>query len=160
MKSTYIIGFALSYTLIANAHSETINKVYLDSQRNVHIINMHGRDLRITNEGNAGSLKLSPDRLTVAWLVMNTWTAEGDDEPSSEELVIYRDGKLGSLKCTPFIRDYWFWKNGSQVAIDCGGRRFAGSETLYDTKTMRQLASFDEAEVPLEKRPDWSDANN
>jgi hypothetical protein len=91
---------------------------------------------------------------------MNTWTAKGDDGPSSEELMIYRSGKIRSIKCTPLIRDYWFWMNGSQIAIDCGGRHFAGHETLYDTKTMRELSSFDEAEVPLEKRPNWSDTDN
>lgn len=154
------IIFLATCILVTRVHSETLKKVYLDSKRNVHIMNDHGRDSQITNKGNASSLKLAPDRETVAWLVLNTWIAEGDDEPGSEELIIYRDGKFSSLKCTPFIRDYWFWMNGNQIAIDCGGRHFAGRETLYDTKTMRELSSFDEAKVPLEKRPNWSDADN
>jgi hypothetical protein len=104
-------------------------------------------------------LKLAPDNETVAWLALNTWKAEGDGRPGSEELVIYRNGKLASIKCTPFIRDYWFWQNGSQIAIDCGGRHFAGRELLYDTRTLRELASFDQAEVQLEKRPDWSNSD-
>lgn len=152
--------FFTACIFMASAYPETLKKVYLDSKRNVHIINTHDRDSQITSKGNAGSLKLAPDRETVAWLIMNTWTAEGDDGPGSEELMVYRNGKLRSIKCTPFIRDYWFWMNGSQIAIDCGGRHFAGQETLYDTKTMRELSSFDEAEVPLEKRPNWSDADN
>jgi len=143
-----------------NACGETLRKVYLDSKRNVHIINEHGRDTQITNKGNANLLKLAANRETVAWLVMNTWTAEGDDEPGSEELIIYRNGNRSSLKCMPFIRDYWFWMNGSQIAIDCGGRHFAGREILYDAKTMREISSFDESKVPLEKRPGWSDADN
>ena len=91
---------------------------------------------------------------------MNNWVAEGDDGPGSEELVIYQSGKISSLECHPFIRDYWFRKNGSQIAIDCGGRHFAGTETLYDIKTARKISSFYEGDVPLEKRPDWSNGDN
>jgi hypothetical protein len=155
-----LIAFLSTSMLMASAYPETLKKIYLDSKRNVHIINDHGRDSQITDEGNASTLKLAPDRETVAWLVMNTWIAKDDDGSGSEELIVYRDGTRSSLKCTPFIRGYWFWKNGNQIAIDCGARHFAGRETLYDTRTMRELASFDEAKVPPEKRPDWSDANN
>jgi hypothetical protein len=154
------IVFLATSILMTSAYPETLKKVYLDSNRNVHIVNDHEVDTQITNKGNASTLKLAPDRETVAWLVMNTWIAEGDDGPGSEELMLYRDGKFSSLKCTPFIRDYWFWMNGDQIAIDCGARHFAGRETLYDTRTMRELSSFDEAKVPLESRPDWSDADN
>lgn len=155
----FIVCFATSI-LATNAYGEVLRKVYLDSKRNVHIINDHGKDTQITNKGNANLLKLATDRETVAWLVMNTWTAEGDDGPGSEELIIYRNGERSSVKCTPFIRDYWFWMNGTRIAIDCGARHFAGREILYDTRTMRELSSFDEAKVPLGKRPDWSDADN
>ncbi|WP_322403676.1 hypothetical protein [Massilia luteola] len=154
------IVFLAASILMTSAYPETLKKVYLDSNRNIHIINDHGIDKQITNKGNAGPPKLAPDRKTVAWLVMNTWMAEGDDGAGSEELTLYRDGKINSLKCTPFIRDYWFWMNGNQIAIDCGSRHFAGRETLYDTRTMRGLSSFDEAKVPLENRPDWSGADN
>lgn len=158
--SRQLIVFLTGCILMASAHPEKLKKVYLDSKRNVHIVNDHDRDLKITDKGNAGSLMLAPNRETVAWLTMNTWVAEGDDGPGSEELVIYRDGKFNSIKCTPFIRDYWFWMNGSQIAIDCGGRHFAGREILYDTKTVRELSSFDEAVVPLAKRPNWSNSDN
>jgi len=154
------IVFLTICILMASARPETLKKVYLDSKRNVHVINIHGRDSQITNKGDASAPRLATDGETVAWLVMNTWAAQGDDGPGSEELIIYRDGKFSSLKCTPFIRDYWFWLNGSQIAIDCGARHFAGRETLYDTTTLHELSSFDEAEVPLEKRPDWSDADH
>ena len=152
--------FFTTCLFMASAHAETLKKIYLDSNGNIHVINAHGRDSQITNKGNASAPKLAADRETVAWLVLNTWVAEGDDGPGSEELIIYRNGKFRSLKCTPFIRDYWFWRNGTQIAIDCGARHFAGRESLYDTRTLREISSFDEAEVPLEKRPDWSDADN
>jgi hypothetical protein len=159
IASQVILFFTINF-LTTNARGEILREAYLDSKRNVHIINGYGLDIKITSKGNSDSLKLAPNRKAVAWLVMNTWTAEGDDRPGSEELVIYRGGKYSSIKCTPFIRDYWFWMNGSQIAIDCGGRHFAGREILYDTRTMRELSSFDEAKVPLKKRPDWSEADN
>lgn len=154
------IAFLNAGVLMASAHSEELKQAYLDNKQNAHVVTAHGRDLKITRNGNVGSLKLAPDSETVAWLVMNTWTAECDDEPRSQELVIYRNGKSRSIKCTPFIRDYWFWMNGSQIAIDCGSQHFAGHQILYDSKTLHELASFDEAKVPLEKRPVWSDADD
>jgi hypothetical protein len=155
-----LVAFLIAGIFVTNAYGEALRKAYLDNNRNVHIVNDHGRVVQITNEGNANLLKLATDRETVAWLVMNTWAAEGDDGPGSEELIIYRNGKRSSVKCTPFIRDYWFWMNGTQIAIDCGARHFAGREILYDTRTMQELSSFDEAKVPLEKRPDRADADN
>jgi hypothetical protein len=80
---------------------------------------------------------------------MNSWTAEGDDRPGSEELMIYRNEKISSIKCAPFIRDYWFWQNGRQGVIYCGGRHFAGNEILYDSRTLKELASFYQGDVPL-----------
>jgi len=91
---------------------------------------------------------------------LNSWIAEGDIGPESEELAIYHRGKITSIKCSPFIRDYWFWKNGRQVAIDCGGRHFAGREILYDIENLKEISSFDQNKVLLEKRPDWSNGDN
>lgn len=116
--------------------------------------------MQITNKGNSAELKLAPDNETVAWLVINNWIAEGYIKPGSEELVIYRGGKINSIKCSPFIRDYWFWKDGRQVAIDCGGRHFAGREILYDAATLKEVSSFDQNDIPMEKRPNWSNSEN
>lgn len=152
-KFSYLLTFAFFFNY---AQAEGLKSAYLDKRNNVHLVTQKGEHRQVTNKGNASLLKFAPDKETVAWLALNTWTAEGDGKPGSEELVIYRNGKTASIKCTPFIRDYWFWKNGSQIAIDCGGRHFAGRDILYDTKTLKELESFDQAEVPLERRPDWS----
>lgn len=157
MKTTSIIILTLAILLIFNhANAESIKKAYLDQNSNVHVITSDGTHRKITHKGNSSMLKLAPDKESVTWLVLNTWKADDDDKPGSEELAIYRNKKTISIKCTPFIRDYWFWKNGSQIAVDCGGRRFAGREILYDINTLRELADFDQADVSLEKRPDWS----
>jgi hypothetical protein len=145
---------------ITTVNAETLKKVYLDKNKNVHIVTSRDQDIQVTTKRNAASLKIAPDNETVAWLVMNSWIAEGDDEPGSAELVIYQSGKISSIECRPFIRDYWFWKSGTQIAIDCGGRRFAGTETLYDIKTAKKISSFYEGDVPLDKRPDWSNGDN
>lgn len=155
-----VLCLLTSYWIVEIANAEPLRKVYLDVKHNVHIVTGHGRHLQLTDKKNAMSLKIAPDHETAAWLVMNGWTIEGDAGPESEELAIYRDGKIATVICRPFIRDYWFWENGGQVAIDCGGRHFAGREILYDVKTLKEVASFYEGAVPLEKRPDWSNADN
>jgi hypothetical protein len=151
----YILPLVL---LIAftNVEADTLKRVYLDKKNNVHVVNASGYDLQITKTGDATSLKLAPNNETVAWLVMNKWIAEGDTQAQSEELKIYQNKQTRSIKCSLFIRDFWFWINGDQIAIDCGGRHFAGWETLYDAKSLKKIASFDQDEVPLENRPEWS----
>jgi len=154
-RSLYVLIFAFFSSYV---EAEGLKRVYLDQKNNVHVLTQLGERRQITQNGKASMLKLSPDNQTVTWLVLNTWKAEGDDKPGAEELVIYRNKKSASIKCTPFIRDYWFWKNGRQIAIDCGGRHFAGREILYDTNTLKELANFNQAELRLEKRPDWSNS--
>ncbi|MFC3460559.1 hypothetical protein [Massilia haematophila] len=157
---TQSLGALILVLFTSQAQAEALKRVYLDKKNNVHLQTKQGRDRQVTRKGSASMLKLAPDNETVAWLVLNTWTAEGDDKPGSEELVIYRNGKSASIKCGPFIRDYWFWQNGNQVAIDCGGRRFAGREILYDVKTLKKLETIDQAEVPIDKRPEWSNSSD
>ena len=144
----------------ATVNAETLRNAYLDKNQNVHIVTSHGHHVQLTTKRNATSLEIAPNNETVAWLVINNWIAEGDVEPGLEELAIYHNKKIATIKCRPFIRDYWFWKNGSQIAIDCGGRHFAGTEILYDTKTLKEISSFYQGDVPVEKRPDWSNGDN
>lgn len=158
-----LIGFLCCLTVATASNSinaEKLKRVYLDDKQNVHVVTARNQHTQITNKGNSTELKLAPDNETVAWLVINNWIAEGDIKPGSEELIIYRDGKIASIKCSPFIRNYWFWKDGRQVAIDCGGRHFAGREILYDTATLKEVSRFDQNDVPMEKHPDWSNGDN
>jgi hypothetical protein len=157
MNPFYQVASAVLFMfLCTSADSETLKKAYLDAKGNVHLITEKGKHQQLTHEGNATSLKLAANNETVGWLVKNSWRPPGERTPGSEELVIHRHGKSASIKCTPFIRDYWFWQSGSQVAINCGGLHFAGREILYDTSSLREVASFDEADVPLASRPNWS----
>ena len=157
MKPSYqFASTMLLLFLCTTANSETLKKAYLDSKGNVHLITEKGRHYQPSRKASATSIKLAPNNETVGWLVMNSWIPPGETIPGAEELVIYREGKTSSIKCTPFIREFWFWKNGDQVAINCGGLHFAGREILYDTRSLKEVASFDEADVPLGSRPEWS----
>ena len=130
--------------------------VYVDKTNNVHIVLHDGRDKTISSSGNAANATLAPDRRSAAWLVRNAWTAEGDAGPGASRLAIYRNGRLRYIKCEPFIRDYWFWLGGRQIAIDCGGRHFAGTLKLHDAQTLRTIDAIVQADVPEEQRPAWS----
>lgn len=137
--------------------SETrIKKAYVDQKNDVHVISPKGVDKKITSSGSAQGVKISTDGKTAIWLVQNSWIAEGDTAPAGSAIAIYRSGKLRQIRCDPFIRGYWFWMEGKRIAIDCGGRHFAGTLTLYDAATLRKLDSLYQSDVPEEKRPEWA----
>lgn len=156
MKLLSYVLLLITLTASFGVNAEILKRSYIDEKNNVHVVSSAGRDFQLTTSGDAASAKLADNKRTVAWLVVNKWIAEGDTEPQSEEIKIYQDGKIRSIKCSLFIRDFWFWLNGKQIAIDCGGSHFAGWEILYDTTSLRRIASFDQGEIPFEKRPDWS----
>lgn len=108
MKKIICIFLMLSTTNCHALHSY-LKSVYIDNEKNVHIISAEGRDEKISKSGDAAGATLSPDKRSAAWLVLNAWIAEGDTEPGANQLAIYRDGQLRHIKCEPFIRDYWFW---------------------------------------------------
>ncbi len=152
---------AMMLTPCAPAHAaEALKSAYVDDGGNVHVVTAAGKDVRVAQGARASNAKLSPDGHSAAWMVMAAAPAQGETEPGSSEVRLYRDGKSRGIKCEPFIRDFWFWKKGSRIAIDCGGSHFAGREILYDAKSLKLLESFDQADVPVEKRPDWSSSSD
>ena len=157
MKKIAFSLLLLFSSLSPSIASETrIKKAYVDQKNNVHVISPEGADKKITSSGRAHGVKLSTDGKTTIWLIKNCWIAEGDTAPAGSAIAIYRNGKLRQIRCDPFIRDYWFWMGGKQIAIDCGGRHFAGTLTLYDATSLRKLDSLYQPDVPEEKRPAWA----
>ncbi|MGK5025949.1 hypothetical protein [Janthinobacterium sp. RB2R34] len=153
----------LLLTFISKSHSsngEKFSSIYIDKKNNVHIVFLDGRDEKISKNGHAENATLAPDKHSAAWLVLNTWIAEGDVAPGASLLAIYRNNKVRHIKCEPFIRDYWFWLGGKQVAIDCGGRHFAGTLMLYDTESLKNMDAIFQADIPEDKRPAWSRPEN
>lgn len=142
------------------AHAETLKQAYLDDSQHVHLVTAAGKEVKIDSIGFGGEVKLSPAGDSAAWLVRHGAAGDEASEAGSDELAIYRNGKVRSIKCQPFIREYWYWRQGSRIAIDCGGAHFAGREILYDSKTLKQLETFDQATVPTGQRPTWSSSGD
>ena len=158
-KLAAVSAFA-ALALSAQARAAALKDAYVDDGGNVHVVTAAGKDLRVAQGARASNARLSADGNSAAWMVMAAAPAQGETETGSSEVRVYRDGKSRAIRCEPFIRDFWFWKKGSRIAIDCGGSHFAGREILYDAKSLKQLESFDQADVPVEKRPDWSSSSD
>lgn len=138
------------------ASAASLVKAYADKARNVHVVTASGKDIKLTTDRRADDVRLSPDGESATWLSLSYFAADGRRWPT--KLHVYHGGRTRSIECGGIIREYWFWKHGSHVATDCGGLHFSGIETLYEVPTMKEVDSFDQAEVPVEKRPEWSTA--
>jgi hypothetical protein len=139
--------------------AERIRDACLDSTGNVRIATGLGPHRQVTRHGLAFGLTISPDRGSAAWLIGDPAAQDVGSAHTSNELALFREGRVTSLVCRPVIRNYWFWRGGREIAIDCGGMHFAGYSILYDVRTRTQLASFDQGEVPLAQRPDWANGD-
>jgi hypothetical protein len=155
-----ILYCLLSCAAPATAKASPLKQAYVDGKHDVRIVTARGRHVRLTRKGNVESATLAPDNETVAWLVKNGWTEGSDALPGPERLFIYRNGKTRMIECEQFIRGYWFWAHGRQVAIDCGGLHFAGNEILYDARTGKVIDHFYQGDVSIEQRPPWADGGN
>lgn len=141
---------------VPKVQSEKLRDAYLDATNNVHVVTAKGKDIKVTTGGHRAKPTISPDGESAVWLVLHKWVAAGEKEPGGSVLEIYRLGRIKSIKCEPFIRDYWFWQRGGRIAIDCGGSHFSGREILFDVNTLKEIDSFDQSRIPPEKRPSWS----
>lgn len=152
----YIFWLLAFFLMNAYADDKKLSKIYIDKSKNVHAIDSNGKTVKLTKDGEAIRSALSEDKSTAAWLKQNNWIAEGDRLAGSSRLYVYRNGKTNLIECNPFIREYWFWQGGKQVGIDCGGRHFAGTLSLYDVKTGKEIESFFQSDIPEGQRPAWS----
>ncbi len=137
------------------ANAGTWNNIFLDRRGNAHLVTSDGKDIQITKHGKAFNPQLAPDGETAAWLINQTW---GDEDPitASNEVEIYRKGRIRRLGCGPLIRDFWFWKQGTYIAMDCGGLHFAGRDVLYEVRTLKETEVVDQSIVPDDQRPAWA----
>ncbi len=151
------ICFAVAlFAASSAANAASLLKAYADKARNVHVVTASGKDLKLTTDRRAEDVRLSPDGEVATWLVIPL-VASVDGKKWPSVLRVYYRGRVRSIDCeSAIIREYWFWKQGTHIATDCGGTHFSGIETLYEVRTMKEVDSFDQAEVPVEKRPEWS----
>lgn len=145
----------LSASLMSPASAGTWRRIFLDGKSNVLLVKVDGKEVRVSKNGRALNPRLAPDGETAAWLLAGKW-GEGEWADDANELVVYRHGRIRKIKCDPLIRDYWFWRNGAYVVLDCGGRHFAGRNVLYEVKPLRQIESVDQVAVPVGQRPEWA----
>jgi hypothetical protein len=146
-----LVGYKVISTLFSPA---SLTQVYLDNTRNVHVVTDEGKDVQLTTEGKFHNPKLASNNRTVGWLILTELSFEDEVFKVTEELVIYRDGKVRIiLRPGGFIRDWQFWENGEQVAIYTGALHFAGSYLLFDIETGEVL---DESGDVDENPPDWA----
>ncbi len=124
--------------------------------KQVQLMTTVGQTIKMRENYVVHDARVAPDGMTAAWLLQDVVTDESTNERGASTLVVYRAGKRRTLSCGQLIREYWFYQQGQQIAYDCGGRHFAGNEVLFDTRTLKELARFHQAEVPTEKRPSWS----
>lgn len=150
-----LLVLLFSAALASPASAGTWSRIFLDERGNVHLVQADGKEVRVSKNGKALNPKLAPDGETAAWLVGGKWS-DGEQAADANELAVYRHGRIRKIQCDPLIRDFWFWRDGAYVALDCGGRHFAGRNVLYDLKTFRQIESVDQATVPVDQRPEWT----
>ena len=156
MYRRLISTIALAFACFA-AYAGNLSKAYADKANNVHVVTASGKNVKLTSDRRADDVRLSPDGESASWLALSYFAADGRKWPT--ELFVYHAGRTRSVKCGGIIREYWFWKGGTHVATDCGGLHFAGIETLYEVSSMKEVDRLDQAEVPVEKRPEWSTAS-
>ena len=133
-------------------------KIYLDEQRNVHVVTSAGKDVRLLKDGPYANPRLHADRQTIGVLPLVTLRVEeaGTSEPIevSTELWIYQGGRVaGRFEPDGFIRAWDFIGAGDSVAVYSGALHLAGWYVLYDLATGNEL---DRAKDPVtDQSPLW-----
>lgn len=150
-----LLVLLLSAALVSPVSAGTWRRIFLDASGNVHLVQADGKEVRVSKHGKALKPELAPDGETAAWLLGGKW-GDGEQAADANELAVYRDGRIRKIQCDPLIRNFWFWRDGAYVVLDCGGRHFAGRSVLYDLNTWRQIESVDQASVPVDQRPEWA----
>ena len=132
-----------------------IARVYLDEHRDVHVVTVDSESVRVTYDGRSRDPKLSPDRLTVGMLVVESVdNGSGQTVEVSSKLRFLRGGGfVQQLEPGGFIRGWDFARKGQAVAVYSGPLHFAGFYVLYDVATGEQLEYA--ADPPTASSPDW-----
>jgi hypothetical protein len=131
---------------------DTLKSAYLDRFQHVHVVDAQNRDYQIDGPPAIGII-MAPDQKSVAWSVMYK---DKNGNALSEEVRIYQQGRVRRLHCGPASSEFVFREGGRRLVLRCSSLHFAGLQELYDTYTLQRMATFQEAEVPLEQRPSWN----
>lgn len=124
----------------------------------VQLVTTAGRTITVREKYTVQDAVVAPDGMAAAWLLEDLTLDDTPGEKGASTLVIYSKGKRRTLACRQLIRQFWFHQQGQQIAYDCGGRHFAGTEVLFDTGTLKELARFYQGDIAHDQRPAWSQA--
>ena len=132
-----------------------VARIYLDGHRDVHVVTVDSESVRVTYDGRSRDPKLSPDRLTVGMLVVETVdNGSGQTVEVSSKLRLLRGGGyVQQLEPGGFIRGWAFARKGQAVAVYSGPLHLAGFYVLYDVATGEQLEYA--TDPPTATSPDW-----
>jgi hypothetical protein len=130
------------------ANDLSIQRAYLDKSKNVHIVTSSKIDIQLTKKCYCDEPQLAEDGTVVAWI--------SNLSKNGNALMLYRFGKVRSIKGDPFVRNFWFVDKGKNIALDLGGAHFAGVEVLYDVVTLKSIDSYDQWNPTGKERPKWS----
>jgi hypothetical protein len=127
--------------------------------KQVRVLTTAGKTITVRERYPVRDARVAPNGMAAAWLLVDETLEEPEGETGTATLVVYSKGKRRAVPCQQLIREYWFHAQGQQIAYDCGGRHFAGNEVLFDTTTLKEIARFNQGDVPYDKRPTWSSSS-
>jgi len=109
----------------------------------------------ILTQETFSDIQLADDRQHIAWLA--DYMICQQSYPCPMELVIFRSGHQQTYISPPFgiIWKWWFRDNGKHVVVQFGFPHgdATGAYALYDTETVRELATFSPTEN--KEAPEW-----
>ncbi len=151
------LALALVGALLAhpNIHAADFKKAHARGTQ-VKLVTTAGKTITVREKYPVREVRVAPDGKTVAWLLDDLSPEEAAGAVGAATLVVYSKAVRRTLPCPQLIRGYWFARAGKHIAYDCGGRHFEGQEVLFDTRTLKEIERFHQADVAPGKRPAWS----
>ncbi len=118
--------------------SKHVEKAFLDSKENVHIVYSSGEDVQITRDGRCEDLKVDKAQQLVGWVRRGTVEDEKGRviEEFRAEIVVYQNEhhrKVISGDMT--IWNWKFWENGKKIAFCTGPTHGYCFFRLYDLES-------------------------
>ena len=118
--------------------SKRVEKSFLDSKENVHIIYSSGEDVQITRDGRCEDLKDDKNEHIVGWVHRGTVEDEKGRviEEFRAEIVVYQSGH--DRKVIPGDMTIWkwkFWESGKKIAFGTGPTHGNCIFKLYDLES-------------------------
>jgi hypothetical protein len=118
--------------------SKRVEKAFLDSKENVHIVYSSGEDVQITRDSRCEDLKVDKAEQLVGWVRRGTVEDEKGRviREFRAEIVVYQSGR--DRRVIPGDMTIWnwkFWENGKKIAFCTGPTHGYCFFRLYDLES-------------------------